>query len=92
MSVDGIRAFSKTGNARILVGVDIGGCEPSFTQRTGGFQHDQSGAAGGAGLMVGRHLLAGAPVSCQDGLVRGGKDTVANFETANLVGCEQMRE
>jgi hypothetical protein len=27
-----------------------------------------------------------------NGLVRGGKDTVANFEAANLAGSEQLRE
>jgi hypothetical protein len=92
MSVGGIRAFSKTGNARIPAGVDTVGFEGTFTSRTGGFHDDQPGAAGGAGLMVGRHLFGGTPVPRQKGLVRGRKDTVTKLEAANLVGGEQMRE
>jgi hypothetical protein len=92
MSVGGIRALSKTGDARIPAGVDNVGFEGPFTSRTGGFHHDQPGAAGGAGLMVGRNLFGGTPIPRQKGLMRGGKDAVANFEAANLVGGEQMRK
>jgi hypothetical protein len=92
MSVDGIRGFPKTGNARIPAGVDAVGLKGSFTSRTGGFHHDQPGATGGSGLMVGRHLFGWAPIPRHHGLVRGGKDAVAKFEAANLVGREQMRK
>jgi hypothetical protein len=92
MSVGGVRAFSKTGDTRIPAGVDTVGFEVPFTPRTGGFHDDQPGAAGSAGLMVGRHLFGGTPVPHQKGLVRGGKDSVAKFEAANRVGGEQMRE
>jgi hypothetical protein len=92
MSVGGIRAFSKTGNARIPAGVDNVGFEVPFTPRTGGFHDHEARAAGGAGLMVGRHLFGGTPIPRQKGLMRGRKDAVAKFETANLVGGEQMRE
>jgi hypothetical protein len=92
MSVDGIRGFSKTGDARIPAGVDTGGFKGSFTSRTGGFHDDQPGATGGAGLMVGRNLFGWTPIPRHNGLVRRGKDAVAKFEAANLVGREQMRE
>jgi len=62
VSMDGIRAFSKTGNARIPAGVDAVGLKGSFTSRTGGFHDDQPGATGGSGLMVGRYLFGWAPI------------------------------
>ena len=91
-AVDGVSDLRQHWHYFGAVGSDLMITELAARVRRAGLDREQSGATGGARLLVGDQIVGWEAVRYEARLVRGRDDPVADLDRPDLQRCEKMLE